>query len=416
MPDVTSDNPSTPNHGDDDKLIPEWGVDGDDQVVLAGLLVVGVLALVIGWTAWRGGDDTSTADPDEAIAAVVDDDADDETAGDETALDEAAVDEAGESDEADDIDEDEAEVTTQVVPLDLTPDVQAAVDVYGVTASADGDVATLTGAVGTTADSAAAEAAAAAVPGVITVMNQLMVLEGPVVQAMADNGAADIAPQFEGRSVSAIGVVGTEAQRSDVLSAIQDVEGVDSVSDRLRVLAPDVDAALADSGVAGGEFDFGGGIVTVRGTIADETSRQPALDAVSAIEGITDVIDELELAPPVEDELNRIVEAEPIQFATGSNQILDASNPTIDEVAAIISAGPADSVITIEGYTDVRGPDQANLQLSQARADAVRNALIDRGIPAERLVAVGRGETTQFADGDSPEALEANRRVQFVLG
>ncbi|MGB5759439.1 MAG: hypothetical protein WBM50_21170, partial [Acidimicrobiales bacterium] len=45
----------------DSKLIPEWGVGADDQVVVAGLAVVTILALLVGWSAWRGGGDDTTA-------------------------------------------------------------------------------------------------------------------------------------------------------------------------------------------------------------------------------------------------------------------------------------------------------------------------------------------------------------------
>lgn len=111
--------------------------------------------------------------------------------------------------------------------------------------------------------------------------------------------------------------------------------------------------------------------------------------------------------------MNSQVELDPIQFATGTDVLLDASLPLLDQVAELLLAAP-DINLEIQGYTDVRGDENANLALSQARADAVRLYLVGIGVDENRLVSVGYGETTEFAEGDTPAALAANRRIQFV--
>jgi OOP family OmpA-OmpF porin len=69
----------------------------------------------------------------------------------------------------------------------------------------------------------------------------------------------------------------------------------------------------------------------------------------------------------------------------------------------------------IEGHTDSQGNDQANLALSQARAEAVRQYLVGRGVAQDKVRAVGRGEQQPVATNDSPEGRANNRRVEIVV-
>jgi hypothetical protein len=69
----------------------------------------------------------------------------------------------------------------------------------------------------------------------------------------------------------------------------------------------------------------------------------------------------------------------------------------------------------VEGHTDDRGSDATNQQLSQKRADAVREYLESRGVPAERMRSVGRGESNPVASNDNPEGRANNRRVEIIV-
>ena len=66
------------------------------------------------------------------------------------------------------------------------------------------------------------------------------------------------------------------------------------------------------------------------------------------------------------------------------------------------------------GHTDDIGPADGNQRLSQRRADAVRNWLVDNGIDADRLTAVGYGEDQPIADNSTEEGRTANRRIEFI--
>jgi OOP family OmpA-OmpF porin len=69
--------------------------------------------------------------------------------------------------------------------------------------------------------------------------------------------------------------------------------------------------------------------------------------------------------------------------------------------------------IEVQGHTDSKGSDQYNLDLSQKRANAVRDYLISKGVDADRLTAKGLGESTPIATNDTPEGRAENRRVEF---
>jgi outer membrane protein OmpA-like peptidoglycan-associated protein len=69
----------------------------------------------------------------------------------------------------------------------------------------------------------------------------------------------------------------------------------------------------------------------------------------------------------------------------------------------------------VEGYTDSQGSDTYNLDLSQRRADAVRDYLVHRGYDSSRVQAHGIGEGRPIADNATAEGRANNRRVEIVL-
>ena len=82
--------------------------------------------------------------------------------------------------------------------------------------------------------------------------------------------------------------------------------------------------------------------------------------------------------------------------------------------AAWLRANPSQLVI-VEGYTDVIGPRAANLALAQRRARWVMDYLVTKGVPAERITAVARGETGLLCADRSPGCQSRNRRVHFLV-
>ncbi len=109
-----------------------------------------------------------------------------------------------------------------------------------------------------------------------------------------------------------------------------------------------------------------------------------------------------------------------IPFAFNDQTIRPEYLPMLNETARILNDNPTLSVL-IEGYADAVGPESFNLELSRERAKAVRDYLVEHGIVADRLRAVGRGEIEPLVpnardDGsDNPEGRAVNRRVELSV-
>jgi outer membrane protein OmpA-like peptidoglycan-associated protein len=71
--------------------------------------------------------------------------------------------------------------------------------------------------------------------------------------------------------------------------------------------------------------------------------------------------------------------------------------------------------VQVEGFTDSQGGNEYNLELSQKRADAVAMAIIQRGVAAERVRAMGYGEEFPKASNTNAGSRQLNRRVEIVV-
>lgn len=106
---------------------------------------------------------------------------------------------------------------------------------------------------------------------------------------------------------------------------------------------------------------------------------------------------------------------EKVQFETGKAVIKPESFALLNEVAATIITNPDLGRVEVSGHTDSRGSDTYNQKLSEERAGSVRDYLAEQGVAAERLLAVGYGETKPIDTNKTEEGREANRRVEFNL-
>ena len=105
-----------------------------------------------------------------------------------------------------------------------------------------------------------------------------------------------------------------------------------------------------------------------------------------------------------------------IRFRSGSDELLAESFPILDDIVASLEQQPTVRV-RIEGHTDDYGDDDTNLLLSQKRALAVLNYVVDHGVAKTRLEYEGYGETRPVDSNGTTEGRARNRRVELhVIG
>ena len=104
-----------------------------------------------------------------------------------------------------------------------------------------------------------------------------------------------------------------------------------------------------------------------------------------------------------------------INFASNSAEIPTDSTDYLNRVATAIKAAPAGTVLEIGGHTDNTGDPAANITLSQQRAAAVRDYLVQQGVSPGVLVAKGYGSSRPVATNDTEEGKFRNRRIEFSL-
>ena len=110
----------------------------------------------------------------------------------------------------------------------------------------------------------------------------------------------------------------------------------------------------------------------------------------------------------------KLVLGNSVLFNTGSYQLSPAAQAALAKVAYNLGQFP-DTDVTVVGYTDNTGTQAINDKLSLERADAVMNYLINAGVSASRLKAVGRGWNDPIASNATPEGRAQNRRVEIYI-
>ena len=103
-----------------------------------------------------------------------------------------------------------------------------------------------------------------------------------------------------------------------------------------------------------------------------------------------------------------------VLFRSAESNLLSSAKVKLDQVAnALLSVRERNLIV--EGHTDSRGSVSYNQGLSQRRADAVRDYLVQRGYPADRIQSRGKGKGSPIADNASAEGRANNRRVEIII-
>ncbi|MGA2189286.1 MAG: OmpA family protein [Steroidobacteraceae bacterium] len=104
-----------------------------------------------------------------------------------------------------------------------------------------------------------------------------------------------------------------------------------------------------------------------------------------------------------------------VLFDTGKAELKPGASRKLDQLAQFLTAHP-DRRVEIDGFTDSVGSDSYNEELSQRRADAVKSALLTRGVDPARVGTEGYGKSFPVASNDDSGGRQLNRRVEVVIG
>ena len=103
-----------------------------------------------------------------------------------------------------------------------------------------------------------------------------------------------------------------------------------------------------------------------------------------------------------------------VNFDFNKATLTSRAKANLDQLVSVFQEY-ADTDIKIYGYTDSKGTDEYNLNLSNQRATSVRNYLTSKGLVAARFVVVGMGEAEPIATNETEEGRSQNRRVEFAI-
>ena len=103
-----------------------------------------------------------------------------------------------------------------------------------------------------------------------------------------------------------------------------------------------------------------------------------------------------------------------VTFESGSDRLTRGSREVLARAAEALQAHP-EIAIELQAHTDSEGPTSANQRLSEARARAAKQALVEAGAAPDQLLAAGYGESTAIADNDTEAGRARNRRIVFKL-
>jgi OmpA-OmpF porin, OOP family len=146
---------------------------------------------------------------------------------------------------------------------------------------------------------------------------------------------------------------------------------------------------------------------------ADVATNAKLADMASAANAkVTDALTSLKSGFTAKDVVN-ILNLSIINFPTAGYEVPASEMALLQKAAAQIKRLASGTVLEIAGYTDNTGDAAANQVLSQQRADAVRNGLIDAGVDPSLLVAKGYGSANPVGSNESNEGRLHNRRIEY---
>jgi outer membrane protein OmpA-like peptidoglycan-associated protein/osmotically-inducible protein OsmY len=275
----------------------------------------------------------------------------------------------------------------------------------------DGRDVTLTGTAANGVVLATALNSVRSVEGVRRTLNQVRVTDSP---SAAEPGPSQLTAAISRGRITLTGSVPSRNDRERLVSAAERAVGEDNVERRLvvaRGASPDGVKALIAVVAA---FDPGGdasaelvdGVISLFGRVPRQESRDAIVGAANRVMNDPDspsrivdqlAIDEDRLPPEAIALQNRLATLPEIAFSANGFRLDGSDRDVVDSAAKLLNAHKSLRV-RVEGHTGSNGSTESNLRLSQDRAAEVREALIEAGVAADRVDAVGYGEYRPAVD------------------
>jgi OOP family OmpA-OmpF porin len=173
-------------------------------------------------------------------------------------------------------------------------------------------------------------------------------------------------------------------------------------------------------------------VIMLSGTLPEGQTREQLLAAVAAIPGVkraewvetatiepvatasTEAPASAEAVKDCQADVDTVIKDKTIQFDSGAATLKPESLPLIEALAKALG-DCSGTVVAVAGHTDATGSPANNMTLSETRANAVVAELVNRGIPAGRLMPKGYGSSQPVQPGLSAAANSANRRIEFAV-
>ena len=221
------------------------------------------------------------------------------------------------------------------------------------------------------------------------------------------------------------GAVPNEASKQAILNKMYVVYGTDQVVDKIQVRAVSAPNGWSDSvskvitedlkKVKQGKLSVRGTQVELAGKMSNQNDIQPTTvnfqNLVQAPYRLNTQLTVNQAEQKIIDEAlkNRIIE-----FESSSAILAESGIKILDEMAVALNK-VAGKKVKVIGHTDSSGNSAKNLTLSHERATAVKNYLIGKNIPTDRLSVEGLGSNKPVADNTTAEGRKKNRRIEFEV-
>ena len=208
-------------------------------------------------------------------------------------------------------------------------------------------------------------------------------------------------------------------------------------SDIENDLAQKARTALAEANLPAVNVHFQGRDGTVSGILTQETSLESILQTVESIDGVRTVKDQVTIEPAAP-KTAETAPAKPTELAQGSlytppkNHPLEQfdlsklsfvptqavltedSYPTLDQLAELLKQHPS-ALVEISAHTDNQGTALGQTALTQAKAEAVLQYLLNKGIELNRMKAQGYGATRPIASNEDEAGRTRNQRIELTV-